>query len=144
MKPESLSSSLETSASPPVVPDPGPLKPGVFVIPGSRYYATGGKHPKPIHTHSWPGVDTFGSITIPNPPSEWSPVFQVGLWHTSDWVIYHFKTGKAVLKRIDLCLQNPNNPEAGTPVEVYIKNRGLRVAPQHDRAPSKRLCWLGM
>ena len=137
MEPESLSSSLETSANPSIVPDPGPSKPGQFVTPGSRYYATGGPDP----THSYSGVDAFSPITVPNPPSEWGPIFHIELWHTSDWVIYHFKTGKAVLKRIELCLQNPSNPEVGTPVEVYIKYRGLRVAPQHDRAPSKKL-WM--
>ena len=119
----------------PAVPGPGPSRPGQYVTPGSRYYATGGLDPN----HCWVGVDGFLQIQIPDSQSDWGPVYEVSMWHTGDWIIYHFKTGKATIKKIDLCLRNPPNPTVGTPVEVYVKKSGLKVAPQHDRRPSKRL-----
>jgi len=117
--------------------DPGVPVTGQYVVPASRYYATGGAYPGVIHTHNWPGVDTFDLITIPNAQlwsgSEWGPTFQVGMWQTSDWLVYHTPATDTArpLMRIDLCLSNPQNPSIGTPVEVYVQ-AGAALPPPHD------------
>lgn len=122
-------------AAPPLVPNPAPVS-GQYVISGGHYYATGGSDINPLYR----GVDTFFQISIPNIPQ---PTFEIGMWHTSDWVMYHFKIpAPAMIKKIDLCLRNPPNPTVGTPVEVYVNNPVGRLVPySHEALPPAIWMW---
>jgi hypothetical protein len=113
----------------PTVPDPGPFGPGQYGLPGNRYYATGGPVPVPVQV----GVDYIGQITIPN--VSWERTYMAGMWHTADWIVYHFNIEKKVLKEIEFCLYNSNNPRIGTPVDIFVKDPTTGFLPPARRSP---------
>ncbi len=110
--------------------DPGLPMLGQFVVPASHYYATGG----PDQESDLQGADSFGTgpLSIPNARPTWGPTYPVALWNTGDWIIYQIPVGGASLRRIELCLSNPDTPNAGTQVEVYAAAGSVSPPPRGD------------
>lgn len=108
--------------------DPGLPQEGQFVVPASRYYATGGT----ASDHDYAGVDTFAYKVLPNARPLWGPTFIIGLWHTKDWVVYHIPARGAPLEGVEVCMRNPKNPVSeSTPVGIYV-TAGPALPPRHD------------
>ncbi len=124
----------------PAICNPGPQMPGVYLATGGRFYATGADDKRDDWGGGWGGVDGFALITVPNVPTTWGAAYQASIWHSGDWVVYHFLTGGGPVGLIELCLSNYLTPPTGTRVEVYVRNGAPTppyLPPEHD----KDLAW---
>ena len=119
--------------------DAGPLLYEGQLVDGGRYYATGGGAAR----HDYDGVDIWAPVAaIPGTAIE-GPML-VGMLHSGDWVVYHFKlTQDRYLWQIDLCLQNYKLPSGDTTeVEVYAMS-GNDLPYQPHNADFQTTGWEG-
>ena len=133
----SVNSSWVLSEGPPPVPLPVDTVPDLwegkkpqtlqYVVPASRYYATGGT----AADHEYKGVDSYLLINISGMSSKWESTYRIDMYHTGDWVVYHIPARNVTLDTISIACKNPYTPSVGTPVQVYAK-AGQATPPLHD------------